>query len=305
MNEILQLFPPLVRKVLQKQIENRWHDLQEIRIRLYHPIELVFDERIQWIHEVKPTLKDRVFILNQLSEFSLYRLEDELREGYITIKGGHRVGLAGEVNTKSGRVKAIKHITFLNIRIAKEQIGSAMSIIPYLYEKGYHNTLLIGPPQSGKTTILRDLARLIGSGWQTKIPRKVAIIDERSEIAAANRGIPQHNIGLRTDVMDACPKAEGMMMMIRSMSPEIIIVDEIGSKEDVAALFEAIHAGVTVISTVHGRSISEIKTRPSLKQLFDEKVFQRFVLLQRGRIPGKIDGIYDQEERRLLPMRMA
>src|SRR5699024_406472 len=146
------------------------------------------------------------FMINQLSDYSLYRMEDELREGYITIEGGHRVGLAGKVNTLHGNVKAIQHITFLNIRIAKENIGVAKPVIPYIYSNNYYNTLLIGPPLTGKTTLLRDLTRLISSGWKNVSPRKVGVIDERSEIGASIKGVPQHNLGLRTDVLDACPK---------------------------------------------------------------------------------------------------
>src|SRR5699024_8928115 len=145
----------------------------------------------------------------------------------------------------------------------------------------FFNTLLIGPPQTGKTTILRDLARIMGGDMEKTNALTVGIIDERSEIAASYQGIPQHNIGMRTDVMDACPKVEGLMMMIRSMSPDVLIVDEIGKKEDVQALMEAITAGVTIICTVHGQSLHEIKKRPSLQQLFLQKVFGRYILLHR------------------------
>src|SRR5690625_4343679 len=241
-----------------------------------------------------------MFMINQLSEYSLYRMEDELREGYITIMGGHRVGLAGKVNTYDGNVKAIQHITFFNIRIAKEKRDLAIPIIPYLYHKEYFNTLLIGPPLSGKTTLLRDLARLIASGWQKIEPRKVCVIDERSEIAASIKGVPQHNLGLRTDVMDACPKAEGMMMLIRSMSPDILVVDEIGSKEDVRALLEAIHAGVVVICTIHGQSLLELKKRPSLQPIFEQNIFDRFIILEKNIRPAKIKFIYNQYEENLL-----
>ncbi|MFD2045976.1 stage III sporulation protein AA [Ornithinibacillus salinisoli] len=295
MQEILRLFPDDIQRGIQLKISNRWDKLQEIRLRLNQPVELIFDEAIEWIYALKPTRKDGVYMINQLSEFSLYRMEDELREGYITIEGGHRVGISGKVNTLGGSVKAIQHITFMNIRIAKEKVGAANSIIPYLYDKCYLNTLFVGAPQSGKTTLIRDVTRIIATGWKDILPKKVGVIDERSEIAASIKGIPQHDLGLRTDVMDACPKAEGMMMMIRSMSPEVLVVDEIGSEKDVEALIEAINAGVTVICTIHGQSLQELKHRPSVQPLLQQEVFRRIILLENSSVPGKVHKVYNEK----------
>jgi stage III sporulation protein AA len=299
MEEILRLFPNQIQITLTTKIGRRWDELQEIRVRLNQPIELIFDQGIEWIAQVRPNKQDNTFIINQLSEFSLYRMEDELREGYITIEGGHRVGLAGKVNTVNGSVKAIQYITFLNIRIAKQKIGVATNVIPFLYENGFLNTLFVGSPQSGKTTLIRDVIRIIASGWNHVPAKKVGVVDERSEIAACLKGIPQHDLGRRTDVLDACPKAEGMMMMIRSMSPEILVVDEIGSDKDVQALTNAINAGVTVICTIHGQSLTELKKRPSILPLLEKKVFQRVVLLMGQSSPGTIQSIYDENEKKL------
>ncbi|SES82974.1 stage III sporulation protein AA [Oceanobacillus limi] len=299
MREILRLFPEEIQQAVQVKLLNRWDKLQEIRLRLNQPIELIFDDGIEWLLTSKPTRKDGMYLINQLSEFSLYRLEDELREGYITIEGGHRVGLSGKVNTLNGSVKAIQHISFMNIRIAKEKIGVAKSIIPYLYDNGYLNTLFVGAPQTGKTTLIRDVTRIMSTGWGEVAAQKVGVIDERSEIAASIKGIPQHNLGLRTDVMDACPKAEGMMMMIRSMSPEILVVDEIGNEKDVDALLEAINAGVVVVCTIHGQTLDELKKRPSLQPLLHQSVFQRVILLESNR-PGTIHRIYNEKEENII-----
>src|SRR5690625_4814782 len=293
MEEILRIFPNHVSSVLLKVINQRQKELQEIRIRQNQPIEVIFNHDFKRVRNIV-TKEDITFILNQLSEYSLYRLTDELREGYITIQGGHRIGLAGQVVSEKGSVKTIKHISFLNIRIAKEQINVATPIIKYLYKDNYLNTLIVGPPQAGKTTYLRDISRLIGLGWGSVEPKKVAIIDERSEIAACKDGVPQHQIGMRTDVMDACPKAEGMMMVIRSMSPDLLIVDEIGSKEDVHALLEAMNAGVKIICTIHGSSLSELQHRPSLRPLFKQKIFKRFLIMNKQPTPGVVTAIYDQ-----------
>src|SRR5699024_6543992 len=158
--------------------------------------------------------------------------------------------------------------------IAKEKIDAALPILPYIYNKNYFNTLFIGPPQTGKTTIIGDVARLIATGRNSVPARKVGIIDERSEIGASIRGVPQHNLGFRTDVMDACPHADGMMMMIRSMSPDVIVVDEIGSFQDVLVLVEVINAGVVVVCTIHVQGLAELKDRPSLQLLFVQYVCQ-------------------------------
>ncbi|NBJ70185.1 MULTISPECIES: stage III sporulation protein AA [Clostridia] len=305
MDEISRLFPERLQKELNRILAHRWDTLQEIRLRLQQPIELIFNQTHEQLAHLVPDKHDFTHIIQQLSDYSLYRMEEELREGYMTIEGGHRVGLSGKVNTLHGSVKAIQYITFLNIRIAKQKVGTANKVISYLYQQGYVNTLIIGAPQTGKTTLIRDIARMISSGWKHIPSNKVGIIDERSEIAASIKGIPQHDVGARTDVMDACPKAEGMMMMIRSMSPEVLIVDEIGGQKDVDALMEALHAGVAVVCTVHGHSLEELKRRPGVQVLLEGRIFERFILLNRTAASGYTYTIYDANQRNLLTEKMG
>ncbi|MBO8154817.1 MAG: stage III sporulation protein AA [Bacillaceae bacterium] len=267
----------------------KWDSIEEIRIRVNRPVEIAFSDCNQLLHHVIPDEKDSLFIMNQLSQHSIYRMEEELRQGYITLKGGHRVGLAGKVNLEGGRVKNIRYFSSFNIRIARPVPDAAVPYLDTIYQnQRVCNTLLIGPPKCGKTTFLRDLTRIISNGTQSYPSKKVGVIDERSEIAACKNGIPQQDVGLRTDVMDACPKAEGMMMMIRSMSPEVLVVDEIGSSQDVQAVMEALHAGVSVIATVHGDHFHSIKNRPSLQPLFHHQAMQRFIVFSNIPKPGTV-----------------
>lgn len=285
--------------------------IEEIRLRLGRPLQILYGGRDQFVtlqgkvtrepeagHML--TEEDMAQTLNLMSGSSLYALEEELRRGYITMVGGHRVGIAGRILLDgTGNVRGMKEIAAFNIRIARDVQQVADGLGHLLIDSAsyrLHNTLLISPPQCGKTTLLRDLARKISKG--TLHPKiaglKVSIVDERSEIAASWRGAPQHDLGPRTDVLDACPKAEGMTMMIRSMSPQVLITDEIGRSEDGHALLEAIHAGVTVITTAHGFGMHEVRSRPLLRQLFELGAFTRYLVLSRRHGPCTVEGVYDK-----------
>lgn len=292
MKEIMKLLPVHLQRAIKVEIVGKEKDLEEVRIRLGQPLECVYTNKFTHLKNCMVTKEDCLYIMNQLSRFSLYRLEKELKEGYVTVAGGHRVGIAGAVNTVNGRVDKINHICFFNIRVAKQILGSAEQLMHNLYINGYGNTLIIGPPKSGKTTILRDLSRIVSSGWGNHQAVKVGVVDERSEIAAAINGIPQHDVGLRTDVLDGCPKTEGLMMFIRSMSPEVLIADEIGHLEDVNALIEAMNAGISVICTVHGNDLAQIKKRPSFQKIQFEQVFESVVVLDEHPFPGSIKKVY-------------
>lgn len=309
--EIYAILPASIRQMIQQIHPTIRDKIEEIRIRENRPLEIIYADKQAFLtpqgkmtsynHEAYiPTHEDSFKIINLISNHSLYRLEEELKRGYITVHGGHRVGIAGKVILEKGEVKTIKDISSFNIRIAKQKIGAADPVIPYLIqlkEKRIHNTLIISPPQCGKTTLLRDIARQISTGIDAYrfIGQKVGIVDERSEIAGSVQGVPQNEVGSRTDVLDACPKAEGMMMMIRSMSPQVLIVDEIGRQEDTRAIFEARNAGVQIIATAHGSNITEIAKRPSISSLIQQGIFTRYIILSRNRGIGTIERILDEQ----------
>lgn len=244
------------------------------------------------------TSEDLLKTLHLLTNSSLYALEEELRRGFITIPGGHRVGIVGKAVVEHGAIRTIKQVNALNFRIARQMINVSEKLLPYVYNYKTQNlfhTLIISPPCCGKTTLLRDLIRQVSYGQpQYKVAGLgVGLVDERSEVAGCYQGKPQLDVGPRTDVLDGCPKAEGMMLLIRSMNPKVIAVDEIGSKEDIVALEEALNAGIKIVATVHGASVEEIIRRPNFRYIIQNKIFERIIVLERRSSPGIVKTVLD------------
>lgn len=275
-------------------------NIQEIKIRTGNPLLVLCDEGEIIVREHAGSIylvteADIREMLEYISNYSLYAYEEEMRQGYITIEGGHRIGLCGKTIIENGQIKNLRYISSINVRIAHEICGCSDEILPHLVrEKAILHTLIISPPRCGKTTLLRDLIRQISEGNQYIKGQTVGVVDERSEIGGCYKGVPQNQLGIRTDILDGCPKAEGMLMLIRSMGPQVIAVDEIGTIEDVHAIDYAMHCGCKLIATVHGKSLDEIREKPVLGNLIKEHRFERYVVLGNKKGVGSVEGIYDE-----------
>lgn len=291
-DEIYKILPKEISNIVKQYLQE--DAVQEIRIKSGKPVilNLSYGEKVL---DYRTTSEDLKFMMAKVSNYSLYAFEEEIKQGYITLNGGHRVGLAGECVISNGEVRTIKNISSLNIRICREIIGSSNKIMNLITNNNrVYNTLIVSPPKCGKTTILRDIAKNISNGmYKINLSgKKVTIVDERSEIAACYNGVPQMNVGIRTDILDNCLKKSGMIMAIRSLSPEVLICDEIGTKGDLEALNMAFNSGVNVIVTVHGYDIADVYGRAVFKDLIDNCILERIILLSNRKGAGTIEKVY-------------
>lgn len=291
--QIFRILPESLKRMLEKK-KLDFEKVTAICIRVKKPV-CIYENGNELCLDYRAGKEELREILNYMSRYSPYAFEEEMRKGYLTIEGGHRVGMTGKVITEHDRIKNIRYVSSVHIRVAHEVKGCADAVLPHLVvRKELCHTMIISPPGCGKTTLLRDLIRQVSDGNPYVKGCTVGLVDERSEIAGCYLGMAQNDIGLRSDVLDACPKAEGMLMLIRSMTPKVVAADEIGTKEDVEAIEYAMHCGCRMIVTAHGSSVEELRTKPGVGRLMAEGRFERYVVLKKGTVPGEIEGIYDR-----------
>lgn len=302
-NAILSILAPNIRKLFLSGRAFDFKNIEEIRLRCGKPVMIRCRNREYCLNSSGSsglnhntycvTREDVMRTIAAISDNSLYAFDEDIKRGFITIPGGHRVGLAGQVLVQEQQVKNIKDFSSICIRVAREIKNCADEIVPAMGPPAgrIFNSLLVSPPRCGKTTILRDIARQLSSGSRNIRPQNVVIVDERSEIAGCYLGIPQLDVGPRTDVLDSCPKAAGMIMAVRAMAPDVVLTDEIGRREDVEAVQECVNAGVSLVSSVHAGSLEELEKRPIMKELLTRKSFQTIILLSRRRGPGTVEKI--------------
>lgn len=297
--QILHILAAGIRKVME-EAHLDYGKLQEIRLRTDQPLLILYQGEELFLpagrakkhmvtkEEIKETLE-------YSSHYSLYAYENEIRQGFLTVEGGHRVGVAGKAILEQEKVKSLQHISSVNIRMSHEIPGCADRLLPMITKnREVCHTLIISPPCGGKTTLIRDLIRQISDGNAHVKGCTVGVVDERSEIGGCYLGVAQNHLGSRTDILDCCPKTEGMIMLIRSMSPRVLAVDEIGAQEEIRAVEYAMQCGCKLIASVHGNSMAEIASKPGLGELVRQRRFERYVVLENREHPGEIKEIFDE-----------
>ena len=294
-NGLVTVFPTSIRPRMRKI---NWDGLEEIRVRIGWPVELIYGNHNEWLGNYDSMIDRQCLdeMLNYITGYSIYAMDEEIRQGYITFSGGHRIGITGHAtyealrDTRESKITSIVDIGGLNIRIAHERKGCAAKILPHLYKgDSIYNTLFFAAPGVGKTTYLRDTIRILSEEHNLK----VCVIDERSEIAACMDGKPQNDLGKRTDVLDACPKEIGMKMVLRTMSPEVIAVDEIGKEGEFVMLEEMRCSGVKILGTIHAGEMDEVLRNPMIRKQVETGAIERFVELIRMENGHRTFRVYD------------
>ncbi len=305
---ILKIFPD-VNRAFFRFVSEREDKINEIRIRSEKPI-IVMERGKEWFLDKEGRYTEKLSeatlinreslerMIQHICQYSLYAFEEEIRQGFITVAGGHRIGLVGQVVMSGNKnIRTIKHISGLNIRVSHQIKGVGQALLPFLYKEGeLRSTLIISPPGCGKTTLLRDLIRSISDGNEYAEGMTVGVVDERSEIAGSYMGQPQNDVGIRTDVLDACPKVSGMMLLLRSMSPKVIAIDELGSEEEIELVGTMSNCGVKILATMHGNSFSDVCKREGMDEFLKKKGLELILVL--GKVQNRyiVQAIYERKE---------
>ncbi len=285
-DDILRYFPNRTYQIFSNLFQENVKlidEVQEIRIRANRPIILKLRERdlmLQYDIQQNEILQ----IVERICENSIYAYKNQICEGFITVRGGHRIGITGSCVIENGKIINVKYISSLNFRIAREVLNCSTRILREVIDvenKTIFNTIIVAPPGKGKTTVLRDLIRRLSNGIdEINFRGKVCgVVDERGEIAAMYKGVPQNDVGIRTDIIENVDKYKGIHMLIRTMAPEIVACDEIGSKQDVDAIHYALFSGVKGIFTMHGRNIDDIKNNKQVYELVENREIQKVIFL--------------------------
>ena len=293
---IFRYFSPRIKSFFSQISESDFKLFYEIRLRTDAPVAVrnadgekyltTSGKFISDVHSAVICTKDDMeYSFNAVCDNSVHSYSRELKEGFITIPGGHRVGICGTAVTSGSKMKTIKNVSGMNFRLAKQIIGCADEIYDKVFNKGPCGLLIAGAPLSGKTTVLRDLCRRLANEY------RIAVIDERSELAAVYLGEPQNDVGAMSDIFDGYPKMEGIQTAIRVMSPDMIICDEIGAKSDVKALIASANTGVKIVASVHAGSPQELQSRKYIMKLMKTGAFEYIAFLDNKNRTGRVKSV--------------
>jgi len=270
----------------------------EVRLRVDKPISITcggqtwFLDRDAQLHNLPRhcwvlSPQDISQAVVEMCAYSIHSHQQEMTSGYISLRGGHRAGICGTAVLERGRITGVRDVTSINLRIAREIRGVANVLIDEIYRKELCGLLITGVPSSGKTTILRDLARQLAGGVTGRYIR-IAVVDERGELGAVYQGVPQNDLGDTCDILSGYPKGEGILSAVRTLSPQVILCDEIGAGAEVESILDGLNCGVKIIATAHGSSIAEVLRRPQIRRLVEQGAFEKIVRLGDAEEPGKI-----------------
>ena len=287
------VLPEPLRAGLRGLGADRLSALEEVRLRRGFPMTALLSEG-EVDTDTPPIGEEELRqVLENATQSSAHTALDRVRQGFVTLRGGHRVGLCGLVVRRDGGIVTLRELSSLSVRVARPVVGQAGVLLPQLKEGGtFVSTLILAPPGAGKTTLLRELVRGLSDG-EGSAPLRVGVADERGEIAALWRGEPQLYVGRHTDVLDGCSKAEGLSMLIRGMNPQAVAVDEITDPADVRAVTEAAGCGTALLATAHGGGLEDLRRRPVYRALLSAGVFRRLVVLERrdGRRTARVEAL--------------
>ena len=272
------VLPIHLRQALMELNETEQEQIEEVRLRVGQPMTVLIAQREKPLAQIVRE-QDLERVLELASQASLHQVLPKLRQGYLTVAGGHRLGVCGSVLMQNGKIHYIRPLSSLNLRIACERRGIGRELISEICSNGWFvSTLVLAPPGYGKTTLLRDLICSLSDGDGCQ-PHRIGLMDERGEIAAMYQGAAQLSVGRHTDILEGCSKSEGLMMLLRGMNPQILAVDEITAPEDVEALQMAVGCGVSILASAHGKNMGDLLQRPIYRKMMERGLFYKVIYI--------------------------
>jgi len=296
---LLSILPHELRNLFTKKL--KLSSINEIRLRAGQPVICNVSGKLYYLNKnglsndyrnsISVKYEDIENFIYSASDASIYAVNHQIKEGFLTLKGGYRIGVCGEVvYNENNEILTIKNIYSVNIRIPHFINGCSKTALEYIIDNKINNTLILSPPGAGKTTFLRDFIFQLS---ERKYALNVLVIDERYEIANIKDGIPQFDLGYCADIMSGISKNDGFERGIRTMGCDVIFVDEIGDDKDFTAMEYSLTCGVSIVATAHCESLEELKRKPGFFKLLQNKIFNRFIILSNRKGQGTIEGIYD------------